>query len=455
MRLFKRNTRPQKVTILKEVNNIIEDLGEKMPENEQEFGDLVQKLTNVIREQEKRSNDIDRGIDEITGTDYRATTIQDWLTAIRSADQPWEGGYRSNWVKLFDIFFNMLQDTHVQACIDTLMESVQSKDFYIADENGDRIDDLTEDFKGKWFYDYMEAIVNVRLWGFGLIQFQDAKVTDNTLTAREINRKHVRPDLGGVVKQQYDTVAWKKWDKEPFRTWTIYLFDSKLGKLNSGVRWYIYKTEVARFWAKFNQLYGVPPVIAKTKLKDVSRKTNLINMLKKWTTSRWMTIDTEDEVIQFSATSSGNGQTYFENLIRLCDEQISKSLLGSTMVLDDGSSRSQSEVHESNTKNFVNSICRLIKFTTDKELFERLRKIGFSIPDKARFVWDNSEKLTMKEKAEVINLVNLNYKVSETVAGEFIGIELEEKDEEPPPVFNPTKKELENMYKARFDHGTN
>lgn len=411
---------------------------------------LLEHITNAIREQDKRLNDVDRGIDEITGPDYRTTSITDWLNAMRAADQPWEGGYRSNWVKLFDIFLNMIQDAHVQAVVDTLKERVKSKDFYICDKNGEKLDEVTAFFEDKWFYDSIDCIADARLWGFSLIQF-DKK--DGHLTARGVNKKHIRPDLGGIVKQQYDNTVYKSWDKAPFKNWTVYIYERNLGRLNAAARWYIYKTEISRFWAKFNQLYGVPPIVAKTKTTDTGRKGNMINMLKKWVTSRWMVIDEADEVTQFNGNLSGSGQQFFENLIRLADEQISKAILGSTMVLDNGSSRSQSEVHESNTKTFENSLARLVKFVTDKEIIPRLNKLGFDVPTDCKLVWDNSEKLTMKERAEVLNTISNNFEVEVSVASEFLGLELKEKEEptEQQNPFEPTQEEMKDIYNRRFD----
>lgn len=413
--------------------------------SEKAFFDYV---SNAIREQDKRSNDIDRRIDEITGTDYRTITITDWLNAMRSADQPWEGGYRSNWVALFDIFSNMIQDAHVQAVVDTLKERVKSKDFYVCDEKGEKLDDATVFFKDKWFYDFIDCVADARLWGFNLIQL-DKK--NGHLSVRGVNKKHIRPDLGGIVKQQYDNEVYRSWDKQPFKTWVIYIYERNLGKLNAAARWYIYKTEIARFWAKFNQLYGVPPIVAQTKTIDTNRKGNMIDMVKKWVTSRWMVIDVDDKVEQFSSNTSSSGQQFFENLIRLADEQISKALLGSTMVLDNGSSRSQSEVHESNTKTFENSLARLVKFIVDKEAIPRLNKLGFEIPMGCRLVWDESEKLTMKERAEVLSSISGSYDIEIDVASEFLGLELKEKEKQEQPVFEPTKEEMEDIYKNRFN----
>lgn len=408
-------------------------------------------MLNQIREVEKKFMDIDKGIDEITGPDYRIVTITDWLNAMRSADLPWNRGFQPSWVQLFDIYLNMVQDAHIQASIDTLLEGLQSKDFYIVDENGEKLDEVTKIFKAKWFYDFLKAVLNVRLWGFGLIQIDKFDSSDMSLEVREINGKHVRPDLGGVVKQQYDQKAYKEWDKQPFKTWTIFLYESNLGRLNPCARWYVYKTEIARFWAVFNQLYGVPPVIGKTMTKDAARRGNMIKALKNFVTSRFMVTDKEDEIEQFQSSNSSSGQQFFENFIRLCDEQISKALLGSTMVLDNGSSRSQSETHADNTAKFIKSVARLAGFTVNKELIPRLRDIGFSIPKGANFIWDNSEKLNMKERAEVVNLANVSYNVPVDTASEFIGIELEER--EPEPTINaPAKQVLEN-YKKKLKDG--
>lgn len=410
-------------------------------------------ILNQIREAEKTFRDIDRGIDEITGNDYRVMTISDWLAAIRQADQPYTHGYLSSWVELFDIFANMLTDTHVQASIDTLAEGLLSKEFYIADAQGNKLDDATGMFKSKWLYDYLIAILNIRLWGFGLIQLRNFDPATMNLEVAEVNRKHVRPDLGGFTRQQWDQEVWRRWDRAPYRTWTIYQFDAKLGKLNACVRWWIYKTEISRYWAIFNQLYGTPPIMGKTSLKSRERRSNMIESLKNFIRSRFIVMDVDDVVEQMNSTATTN-QQFFENFIRLCDEQISKALLGSTMVLDDGSSRSQSEVHADNTAKFVKSVARMAMFSINNELMPRLREIGVPtsiLPDDARFMWDYSEKLTMKERAEVVQIMSNNYDISPDIATEFVGIEVQEKEMMDLPL-NPQAQDVVENYKKRLKY---
>lgn len=403
------------------------------------------KLQNAIKELRNQLGDIDNGIDDIIGNDYRAITIQDWLYAIRAADVPFGNNYQPSWVELFDIYANLKQDTHIQGAIDTLDEGLQAKAFNIVDSKGKQLDDVTKLFRSEWFSDYLTNYLNTRLYGFGLIKLSNFDPSDYSLDVTEVNRKHVRPDLNGIVKQQYDQQVWRSWEKQPYKNWNIFVFHDKLGKLSPVVRWYIYKNEVARFWAKYNQSFGIPKVITKTNINDPRRKKNAIDMLKNWVKTGWGVYHTED-VIETASTGSGTGQEFFEKLIRLADEQISKALLGSTMVLDNGSSKSQADVHAQNTARFINSTARKIMYSVNKELIPRLRFIGLPIPKDANFIWDESEDMKMTDKADIVYKLSENYSIRPEVVSDFIGLEVEEKEpemsQEIQNIINDHKKKL-------------
>jgi len=402
----------------------------------------IKEYTEAVNALSKLSKEIDKASDTITGDDYRTFTVTEWLYAMRSATQPFYSF--PSWVSLFDIYANAVEDAHIDAALDTLYNRITEKEFVITDSQGKELDEVTQMFRTKWFYDFQKIVVNSTLYGFSLVQLGDFQPDKQAFSeVREINRKHVKPDLNGVSKDEYDQNIIATWEKEPFKTWTVYLYNKPLGKLNKVVRWFIYKTEVSRFWAMHNQKYGTPPVIAKTQIKDPTRKNNLIEGLKNWLTTHWLIIDDKDEITQFnSGSSGGSGQQFFENLIRLADEQISKTLLGGTMLLDSGSSRSQSETHLDNTKSFINSLAALVLFTVNSELIPRMQKIGFRMPKDARFEWKETEKLSTKEKAEIIDILSRNFDISAETASKFTSIELEEKEPEP-----ATEKTIENHYK--------
>ena len=68
------------------------------------------------------------------------------------------------------------------------------------------------------------------------------------------------------------------------------------------------------------------------------------------TSSGFGVMDKDDEM-EFMDSSSSKGEA-FAVFLDYLDKQISKLVLGGTMISDNGSSRSQSEVHERTTDDY-------------------------------------------------------------------------------------------------------
>ena len=89
------------------------------------------------------------------------------------------------------------------------------------------------------------------------------------------------------------------------------------------------------------------------------------------TATSFAVIDKDDE-IEFVSPSSGTGVTTFKDFLEVADKQMSKALIGSTMVLDEGSSRSQGEVHMKNTNSFIVGYASMIEnLINDDDSFQR------------------------------------------------------------------------------------
>jgi len=471
-RFFRKSNNKVKVRVNpkggKEKISFIEQLKKMFPEKELQdlaktdaLNEIENKLNTILASQQKKLKGIDSDVEEMTGFNYAAVTTNKWLYAMRAASQPFGVGFSPDWGGLFDIFANMITDAHIQGSINKLVEGVAKKDFFISNENGEHDTKGTNILKSQWFVDFIKYVVNVRLWGFGLIQIESLNLTDFSICLKEVNRKHVRPDLNGVVKREYDLQPFKKWDKQPYKSSCIYIFDNVLGQLNACVRWYVYKCEIARVWAKYNKTYGIPPIIAKTNLNDTVRKQNAVDGLENWITNNYIVMDLSDEVMPFdsSGKSGGSGQQFFENLMRLCDEQMSKGLLSSTMTMDAMGGNYKGEVHANTTNDIIDSIARTVSYIVTKELLPRLRNFGFPFKEGQRLEIDNSEKITMKEKAEILSILsNGGYSVDIVVASDFIGLELSEKEEKEEKI-NPAlqvtaenKKHLQNEYIKKFNN---
>ena len=99
-------------------------------------------------------------------------------------------------------------------------------------------------------------------------------------------------------------------------------------------------------WAEFGELFGQPIRIGKTDIHDKERKSSMKNMLENMGRSAYALFHSNDQIELVQAGQTDAYQV-FEAFLRYADEQISKLFIGQTMTSDDGSSRSQAEVHAS------------------------------------------------------------------------------------------------------------
>jgi len=356
-------------------------------------------------------------------------SVSDWRDAIEFA----EDVYYPNNEELIRLYRELILDPQVSALIETMLYQVQSNAFKIV-SNGEENEDKTKIFKSKWFSQLIKYTCEARYYGFSYVQLdgvQDDKITGISLIPREyvIPQWHllkVRP----TDKDGYDI------NKAPLKKWTLFIGEKDdLGLLSKAAPYVIFKREVIQFWAAYNEVFGQPLRVGKTSMQDNARKSNMASMLESMSYSPWAVLDTDDSV-EFISASGMSGEKTYEQNIRLIDEQLSKLFTGQTMVLDNGSSRSQGEVHERNLDAFVNAQMREIAYLVNDKVIPMLVNIGLPLSLEDRFEWVNEENLSMMEKAEMIAKISPYYKLDkefvETTLGVKISEEVEEEEEEKP-----------------------
>ncbi|SHF88082.1 DUF935 domain-containing protein [Vibrio gazogenes] len=109
---------------------------------------------------------------------------------------------------------------------------------------------------------------------------------------------------------------------------------------------YMLKSFTVRDWWAFAEVFGIPVRVGKyganATVDDIQTLVNAIGSIA----SDAGAVIPESMKIEMIETAKGNGgNTLFENMVRWCDEQISKAVLGQTMTADNGSSQAQANVH--------------------------------------------------------------------------------------------------------------
>ncbi|MDR0363773.1 MAG: DUF935 domain-containing protein, partial [Bacteroidales bacterium] len=112
----------------------------------------------------------------------------------------------------------------------------------------------------------------------------------------------------------------------------------------------------------------------------------------------------EGTTIDIKPFSGGDSYMVYDKQIERINSEISKPLIGGTMISDNGSSRSQSEVHERNLDFKIGlRDKKIIEFIVNGQLIPMMHAWGWDVnPETDKFQYEATFELTVKEHWEVV-----------------------------------------------------
>lgn len=358
--------------------------------------------------------------------------------------------------ELIQIYKDLLDDSQVWSTIQTRIAKATSGHiaFYKDEEYDEEISKLFIDNKGyalPWFRSFMIGCEWAKFYGNELIQLGNIK--DNIFTyTKRIPNENLIPQWEGFifdweVGYSKDGINFMRYDEKSVVNWLIPVGDPKdLGLLNK-VMFYVVWKEVFGSWSMHADLFGQPLRIGKTNITDPERKQNMMSMLAALTQGAYAAIDMDD-IIELVQEQKGDPYSIYKELIKVCDEAISKIILGSTMVTDSGSSRSQAEVHENTTDDVILMDKIDLQTVVNEKLIPRMQKLGMIPEGKYTCVWDFDERLNIKDWAGVIQQLSMaGYKLSKEEVENRIGVELEDMPEQQEETPEEKTQNVLNLYK--------
>jgi len=141
----------------------------------------------------------------------------------------------------------------------------------------------------------------------------------------------------------------------------------------------------------------------------------------------------EIEFIDGARSGGGIGESVFERLCNWLDRQVSKGVLGQTMTTDDGSSRSQAEVHDEVRSDIKESDAAQLSATLRRDLVKPLVDLNKWGPQKrgqypiVRLQIEEIEDLESLAKSLPI-FIDRGLRVEESVVLDKFGLEVPEDD---------------------------
>lgn len=371
--------------------------------------------------------------------------IADYMSAIRAA----ENVDFSRRYKLYDLYSDILMDTHLTCVIEKRKNAVLCSDIEFQ-VNGKPDETVNEQIRSPWFNKLIGDIIDARFWGFSLCQFyKEGEWVDYDL----VPRKHVDPIKKLILRHQTD-VTGLPWDK-----YTDLLFigsSSDLGLLAKAAPWVIYKRNTTGDWSQFSEIFGMP---IQEYIYDSDDEESRQRAMEDAANTGSLAQFFHAKDTEFKLTEAGNktgSADVYERLCERCNNEISKLVLGNTLTTESSEKGTQAlgTVHKKVEDKVAQADKNYVLNVLNYDMSDIFARMGINTAGGV-FCFPEKKEIDSTTKLNIITTLksNFNLPVSDDYLYEEFGVEKpdnyeqikKEREEQPPhnniPVQAPETKE--------------
>jgi SPP1 gp7 family putative phage head morphogenesis protein len=367
-----------------------------------------------------------------------------WRNAIlyaESVDSP-------NRIELIRVFQEVTLDNHLTSVLNSRTEKVLSHKFLLVDQNGEVNQEATMILQKSWFLKFIKLALDSKWWGYSLIQFDDLE--DLSFGVTEIvPREYVEPKMS-IVKQEPSMTSGIRYDQEPVNVWSFFVGSDDLGILNQIAPVAIWKKNAFGSWAEFVDTFGIPPRIGRTDVRDTKNRQNMLDMLANMGRMAYGVFDHDDK-IDLIDPKHGDAWETFDKLIERANSEMSKNITGGTMTADDGSSRSQAEVHERGFDVINRGDLRWVENLMNERFLSWLIT-NHNFPfEGLTFKYDQTESLSLTDQKDIIKELLPHYHIPADWINDRFGVPVTEKQSESSDQTDPESFFFKSIRREIFD----
>jgi len=304
--------------------------------------------------------------------------------------------YRTELIRVYN---ELIDDDQFIAASESKKDRLTSMSFNLFNENGTVNDTATEFFNLEWFDKLFNLYIEAMFFGYSLVQINS--ISWQNVDISLIPRQNIIPTTKEYIKN-ISTNEKYSYDKPEMLKWLIEIGEAEnLGILKRIGYYIILKRNSINFWAKFQEVFGMPFRIGKTNNTNPTARIALKEMLQNMGAAAWGIIGKDDEIILESNKNSDAFNVYFQ-FIQHIDKAINKIVLGATELTDGGAngSNARAEVHETQANIKTKRELKNFTYFVNNNLIPKLQNIMPDFPN-VYFQFEDAENLTLLEKAEL------------------------------------------------------
>lgn len=313
------------------------------------------------------------------------TDIADWRRAEYIAQSPTEPRF----YLLQDVYESAANDALLSSQLANRQEPILSLRCELVTDSGDVDDSETEKLNAlPILQDLVQAILDAEIYGYSVVEFssdKDARPCISTLPRRNFDPVFGKffPDATGANYINYREI--KEYGK-----YILEFRASHLGLINKVVPHVLFKKFAQSCWSELCEIYGIPPRFLKTNTQDPEMLKRAEVMLREMGSAAAFVIDQSEE-LSFATGVTTNGDVY-NNLINLCDNQISLAICGAIIGQDtQNGNYSKEKSNQELLQRLINSDKRMVELAMNSTVLPALRHLGLIADRELKFRFAVSE----------------------------------------------------------------
>lgn len=323
--------------------------------------------------------------------------IQAWRRALDSAKNPED----QRMFQLQDLYENLESDGHYISERELRKAATLCSDFEVIDRaTGDVDDNQTELFKEEWFYNFCENALDHFFKGCTVMQL----IKPKELEFEVIPRRNVAPRLGRVYLEVGGNKFIDYTDPKFQSTIVTVGHRSNIGLMGDLCGQLIWKRNGQQAWADYSEKYGHPLITATSNQTNQSELDKLEVMLRSLGEAARAVLP-EGSTVDIKQFTGGDSYQVYLKQLDFINTEISKPLVGGTMLTGEGSSRSQAEVHERNLDEKIAMRDKIVlSYIVNNQLLPIMSHWGHDInPERHRFKFPDTFELSLKEHWTIVS----------------------------------------------------
>lgn len=293
---------------------------------------------------------------------------------------------------LYNLYDDIMNDTTVTSQIENRTLEAISANFNLRPKGGDIDVELTEELQNAEFInEIIRQIVYTRFFGHSVIELDwDNTTGENNLKTTLIPRQNIIAKKGWFHKNYQDAEKINYRELQEYGTWILeFGKNDDLGLLNKIVPHVLFKKFAQSCWSELCEIYGIPPRVMKTDTQDPQALARGKKMMQQMGTAAWFIIDSTEE-FQWAQGVQTNGDVY-NNLIRLCTNEISIALNGAVLGQDtQNGSYGKERAGQDTLKKLVMADMAMVEMYMNTRVMPALARIGV-VPEGYVFQYEIAE----------------------------------------------------------------